>query len=139
MVLVDTNVWLELLLGQPKAKDCLRLLEAIRDGRVEAAVTDFTVHSIAVILERRGSLAALEGFLRDLRRFAGLSYYAGTLEDQGEIAALAASEGLDFDDAYQLYFAAREAQAIVSFDRHFDGRKVARQEPADVLVAAGRP
>lgn len=115
-----------------------RLLEAIRDGRVQAAVTDFTVHSIAVILERRGSLAALERFLRDLRLFAGLTYCAGTLEDQGEIAALAASEGLDFDDAYQLYFAVRKARAIVSFDHHFDGRRIARQEPADVLEAAAR-
>jgi len=43
-------------------------------------------------------------------------------------------ESLDFDDALQYYVAKRlGAEAIVSFDRHFDKLDVPRIEPSSLL------
>lgn len=132
MYLVDTNIFLEILLGQPRAAECVRFLETVRDGRAAAVVTDFSVHSVCVILERRGCRLFLSRWLDDLSRFQGVTYVQASLAEQAQIADLAAREGLDFDDAYQYFFALLLGRQIVSFDRHFDDRSVPRIEPAAV-------
>lgn len=50
MYLVDTNVWLERLLNQDKADDVRRFLEFISPR--ELYITDFSFHSIGVVLTR---------------------------------------------------------------------------------------
>ncbi len=45
MILLDTNVFLELMLGQSGAADCEVLLRAVAKGRIEAVVTHFTVQA----------------------------------------------------------------------------------------------
>ncbi|MEM4658733.1 MAG: hypothetical protein QXX77_09980 [Candidatus Methanosuratincola sp.] len=41
MILIDTNIFLELLMDQPNAEDCERLLSAVSEGKVEALVTRY--------------------------------------------------------------------------------------------------
>jgi len=50
MYLLDTNIWLERLLGQPKANEVGRLLSLIPSN--EIFITDFAFHSLCVILIR---------------------------------------------------------------------------------------
>jgi hypothetical protein len=133
MYLVDTNVFLEVLLGQPKASECVAFLEAVRDARASAVVTDFTIHSVCVILERRGQRRFVSRWLDDVARFQGLTYVQASLGEQSQIARVALAEGLDFDDAYQYFFARLLGRTIVSFDRDFDGRAVPRLEPGAAI------
>ncbi|MEM2654100.1 MAG: PIN domain-containing protein, partial [Nitrososphaerota archaeon] len=54
----------------------------------------------------------------------------------GEIKAveLATETGLDMDDAIQYYAALSvNAEAIVSYDKHFDNLKIPRREPKDIV------
>ena len=69
MFLIDTNVWLELLLEQDKAGDVRQFLQAI-EGRL-LAITDFSVYSIGIILTRLKKDVLFEDFLSD------------TIEDSG--------------------------------------------------------
>lgn len=131
-VLVDTNIFLEWLLDQQRADECRILLEKVQNGEMEALVTDFALHSIAIIIERSGKKADLPDLFTALASFEGLSVLHATLEEHVEVARLAQATGLDFDDAYQAYFARRMNVPVVSYDRHFD-RVGQRREPVDFL------
>ena len=43
MLLIDTNIFLEVMLGQIKRKACIEFLTAVRAERHKAAVTDFNL------------------------------------------------------------------------------------------------
>ena len=131
MILVDTNVFLELLLGQKRAGECQRLLESLSRGEVEGVVTHFSVHAVEAVL---GGGDALTAFLRNLERSAGLYIYDSDISDETAAGLMAEKIGRDFDDSLQYYVAKKlGAESIVSFDRHFDDLDVPRLEPASVL------
>ncbi|HDI32159.1 MAG TPA: hypothetical protein ENF80_05015 [Thermofilum sp.] len=50
MCLIDTNIFLEVMLRRSRSGECKELLKMLRDGKVKGVVTDFTVHSIIVLL-----------------------------------------------------------------------------------------
>jgi predicted nucleic acid-binding protein len=52
LILLDTGVFLELLLGQKKAPECEELLASISEGKTEAVVTHFTAHAVEAVLGR---------------------------------------------------------------------------------------
>jgi len=64
MYLLDTNIWLERLLGQPKANQVGQLLGLIPSD--EIFITDFAFHSLCVILIRLRKQQALLDFAQDL-------------------------------------------------------------------------
>lgn len=131
MILLDTNIFLELLLDQKQATECESLLELVSTGRVEAAVTHFTIHAIEVAL---GSGKSLDAFLRNLEHSAGLYVYDTSISEEIAVSLISKKIDRDFDDTIQ-YFVAKKlgAQAIVSFDEHFDGLDIPRTEPDDLL------
>ncbi|MCX7855873.1 MAG: hypothetical protein N2556_07875 [Anaerolineae bacterium] len=51
-LLLDTNIFLEILLGQERAEEAKRLLSQV--DQHEFFVTDYAVHSIGVLLFRQG-------------------------------------------------------------------------------------
>lgn len=51
MYLIDTNVFLEILLKREKSEKCKKFLE---DNRGKLNITDFSLHSVGVILFRLG-------------------------------------------------------------------------------------
>jgi len=63
MYLVDTNVWVELLLEQEKAKEVRRFLEKI-DPKL-LYMTEFTLYSINIVLVRLKKMELLRRFVRD--------------------------------------------------------------------------
>lgn len=135
MLLIDTNIFLELFLGQKKAGDCERLLEKVSKGDVEAVVTKFTVHAAEAVLNDPALILA---FVRNLQNSLGLTVYESSLEDEMASSMLMDKVKLDFDDALQYYVAKKlGAEAIISYDKHFDKLDVARKEPADLLKARG--
>lgn len=131
-MLIDTNIFLEWLLGQQRADERVALLDKVRAGEIQAFVTDFALHSIAVILERAGKRDELASLMSSLASFEGMSVLCASLEEYPAIARQALDTGLDFDDAYHAYFAQKQDIPLISFDRHFDGL-LERKTPNDVL------
>ena len=131
IVLVDTNIFLELFLDQERADDCEKFLSKVSDGEIEGVVTHFSVHAIEAILDNS---EAIQGFLRNLQRSIGLEVYNTTLEDEMAASMLMDRIGLGFDDSLQYYVAKKlGVEAIVSFDKHFDIVDIPRKEPKDFL------
>lgn len=128
--LIDTNIFVELMLDQEKAADCMILLEKVSDGSLEAVVTRFSIHSVEVILDRSDSISR---FLRNIESSAGLSVYETNSSDELEVANIQDKINLDFDDALQYYVSKKiGVDFIVSFDRHFDGLDISRVEPSEL-------
>jgi len=131
MLLIDTNIFLEVMLGQIKSKACVEFLTDVRTGRHKAAVTDFTIYSIMIILDGCGKLRELDRFLRSLSAYKGLTVYATSLEDKVDAVELAANGEFDVDDAVQYASARRlRVKAVVSLDRDFDNREIPRMDPS---------
>lgn len=63
MFLVDTNIFLEILLGQAREKSCRNFL---RENRGRVYISDFSLYSIGVILFRLKRVAVFEEFITDI-------------------------------------------------------------------------
>lgn len=53
MKLVDTNIFLEILLSQSKSESVKKIFYELNKNHEPFIVTSFTIHSIIVILERK--------------------------------------------------------------------------------------
>ena len=62
-LLLDTNVFLEILLDQASSAEAQRLVAAV--DRNEFWMSDYTLHSIGLLLLRRGLSEAFRQFLAD--------------------------------------------------------------------------
>ncbi|MEK6764707.1 MAG: PIN domain-containing protein [Planctomycetota bacterium] len=59
MYLIDTNIFLEILLDQERAVECQKLIESLQDREVIFYVSSFTMHSIEVVLDRKNFMNPL--------------------------------------------------------------------------------
>ena len=112
--LVDTNVFLEILLNQTGRKKCEAFLQ---DEKGAAWISDFTLHSIGVLLFRQKRPELFDQFAADtLPQFTIL-----LLSEAGysQLAEINARHGLDFDDAYQFAVAREHSLTIASQDKDF--------------------
>ena len=131
MYLVDTNIWLERLLDQERSAEVGQFLAQTSTDQL--LMTDFTLHSIGVILDRLGQRAVLSQFVDDLFVQGGVVLVAVRPTAMHRLVSVMERFNLDFDDAYQ-YVAAEQADAvIVSFDGDFDRTDRGRQTPAGIL------
>ena len=131
MILIDTNIFLEVLLARARKEASKELLRSLRDGREKGMVTDFTIHSIIVIMDGLKRLKELRTFLSSLTAYKGLSVYHTNIADEIRAIELTDEISLDMDDAIQYASAlSTNAEAIVSFDKHFNGLKIPRTEPS---------
>jgi predicted nucleic acid-binding protein len=130
MYLVDTSIFLEVLLSRPRKEECKKFLRSLRDGRESAIVTDYTIHSIMVIMDGLNRIRELKTFLLSLPAYKGLHIYPTTITDEVKATEIAMEGSLDMDDAIQYSSAtSTNADAIVSLDKHLDGLKIPRIEP----------
>jgi len=63
MYLIDTNVWVELLLEQQRAKEVKRFFQEIEASQL--AITEFSLYSIGIILDRLGKSETYADFISD--------------------------------------------------------------------------
>lgn len=129
MYLIDTNIFLELLLLRKGKDNCRKFLEEVESGRTKAILTDFSLHSILLIMEKFGKLGEMKSFLLIISGYKGLEIYHTTLEDEIGALEICAKFKLDFDDAIQFYAAKKNNAAIVSYDKDFDKTGIKRIEP----------
>ena len=131
MYLVDTNIWLERLLDQERSAEVGQFLAQTSTDQL--LMTDFTLHSIGVILDRLGQRAVLLRFVDDVFVQGEVVLVSVRPAAMHRLVSVIEQFNLDFDDAYQ-YVAAEQADAvIVSFDGDFDRTDRGRQTPADIL------
>jgi len=133
LILVDTNIFLEVLLGRKKADESADLINRISRREIEGVVTRFSVHAIEAMIgdERDEKLAV---FLRGLDQTYGLTVHDTSTTDEVAVSLLKGKIGKDFDDALQYYVAKKlGVQSIVSFDKDFDGLDIPRREPKDII------
>lgn len=125
---------LELLLDQERATEVEQLLHDVSPEFLY--LSEFSLHSLGVILLRRKSSDAFLQMVKSLLLDGGLQLVRLSPEDMQVVTQEAETYALDFDDAYQLTVARKYDLTLVSFDRDFDKTDHRRQEPADIL---GKP
>lgn len=115
MYLADTNIFLEILLGQRKAKRCQSFLNSHID---QIYISDFSLHSIGVILFRLKKETILAEVYEDI--FAsGIGVLSLSRAGLLRISEVAFNFDLDYDDAYQYLIAKENAIALVTLDKNF--------------------
>jgi predicted nucleic acid-binding protein len=112
--LIDTNIFLEILLDQDKKEICKQFLAQNID---QISISDFSLHSIGVILFRYRAEDLFADFISDIvPNMTVLSCSAGQLS-----AVIQARKklDLDFDDAYQYALARKHGLKVVTMDKDF--------------------
>lgn len=64
MYLLDTNIWLELLLNQKKADEVVKFLDFIKNSKI--CVSSFSIFSICILLSKHHRFDTLLKFINDL-------------------------------------------------------------------------
>ena len=131
MYLIDTNIWLERLLDQAQAPAVGDFLA--RTPTTTLFLTDFALHSLAVILLRLKQPDVWRMFLQDTMIHGRVGLLSLTPDELVPLHTTMKQYGLDFDDAYQYAVAERDALTLVSFDTDFDRTPRGRKTPSNLL------
>ena len=131
MFLVDTNVWLEVLLEQDRAPEAERFISQTPSNAL--FISDFAFHSIGLTLYRLNSLELLLAFTNDIFGHGNVGRISLLPTDIPTVIGAIGEFRLDFDDAYQYVAAEKHGLAIVSFDADFDRTQLGRRLPIDLL------
>jgi len=132
MYLVDTNVWLERLLDQERSAKVGRFLAQTPPHQL--LMSDFTLHSIGLILTRLGQRSVLLQFVNDVLLQGGVALVTVPPEAMQRLVVVMEQFNLDFDDAYQYVAAERSNAVMISFDRDFDRTDLGRRTPFAILA-----
>ena len=127
MYLVDTNIFLEILLGQEKADSAENFLRNTPTERLH--VSDFSLYSIGIILFRLGKHKVFSEFVKDIFMNGGVTLLRLSFFDFDDVIKASEKFNLDFDDAYQYTLAKKYNLKIVSFDSDFDKTDLERLLP----------
>ena len=127
MYLVDTNIWLEVLLEQAKNAESHEFLETTESSLLH--ITDFSFYSIGIVLTRLRKSDVLNKFISDVIIESNVSIIRLDPEGIREIIKIEKKWGLDFDDSYQYVSAEKHDLTIVSFDSDFDRTEKGRITP----------
>jgi predicted nucleic acid-binding protein len=131
LYLLDTNIFLELLLDQDAAASVQALLTS--RAPADLHISDLAFHSIGIILYQKTAAHLFSEFVRDLFGEGGITILSLGTEDIVRVEQVAAAFGLDFDDAYQYVVAEKFDLALVSFDTDFDRTDKKRIVPAGII------
>ncbi len=130
-LLIDTNLFLEIILEQENAEQAKSLLQRTREH--EFFITDYSLHSIGLLLFHRRQHDAFKSFLRDLTVRAGITVISVSTDQMEAVIDASEKFRLDFDDAYQYVAAEEQGLILVSFDADFDRTTRGRKTPAAIL------
>ncbi len=114
MYLLDTNIFLEILLNQEKSTTCKNFLLSA-NGKIY--ISDFSLHSIGVILFRYKRVDAFISFIEDVLSQVHILNLPSS--EYLMLTSSADSLNLDFDDLYQYQIAKYFNLNIVTMDQDF--------------------
>jgi len=130
-LLVDTNIFLEIILEQEKFQDAKALLTMTTEH--EFFISDYSLHSIGLLLFHRKEHNTFREFLQDILITAGQKIVSLLIEDMETVILASQRFNLDFDDAYQYAVAEKLNLTIISLDSDFDKTERKRKIPVEVL------
>ncbi len=113
-ILVDTNIFLEILLDQEKKDQCK---EFLKKNINRILISDFSLHSVGVILLRNKKDNVYLRFINDM--LANVNIVSLSKEKYKDVAIVAMNYNLDFDDSYQTNVAIDKKIGIVTMDKDF--------------------
>ena len=131
MYLIDTNVWLERLLDQQSSEEAGRFLD--RTPPEHLYITDFSLHSIGIIMTRLKQAQAWIKFVQDVFQEGEVGLVRLDPVDMTILVNIMAQYKLDFDDAYQYLAAEKYHLTLVSFEGDFDGTEKGRKTPGQLI------
>ena len=115
MFLADTNIFLEVLLAGNKAEACKAFL-ARNSGKIH--ISDFSLHSIGVILFRQRQELIFRAFFEDVSINTRIISLAK--DSYLKLPDIRNRFNLDFDDTYQFQVAEDHKLAIATMDKDFN-------------------
>lgn len=118
MNLIDTNIFLEILLSQEKSETCKSFLSK-NMGAIN--ISDFTLHSIGVILLRQNEKQTFLNFISDTLPKTNLLSLPKDKYD--EIVNIRREYNLDFDDSYQYSICKYYDLILTTMDKDFKNVK----------------
>jgi len=131
-MLIDANIFLEVLCTQEKANECKKILKEIQKGKKLAILTNFTIDTILIAMERyKIEIEKKQIFLKSILRYKGLTIYNISIKDRLLALQLIEKYNLDYEDAITLQAAlTMNIKKFLSFDKHFDRvKEIERIEP----------
>lgn len=129
--LLDTNIFLEIILSQDRANEAKELL--LKSGQHEFFITDYSLHSVGLLLFRKKQHEAFQAFVEDVLVNGGIGLLSLYSEEMDNVIFASQKFGLDFDDAYQYAVADRYDLTLISFDTDFQRTDKGHKLPAEVL------
>jgi hypothetical protein len=130
-LLLDTNIFLEIILDQERASEVKNLL--VRTDQHDFYLSDYSLHSIGLLLFRRNKYQIFQEFVRDVILDGGVGVLSLAPSEMGNIAQAAQKFSLDFDDAYQYTLAMNVDAEFISFDKDFNRTNLVCRVPSDIL------
>jgi len=130
LYLLDTNIFLEVLLDQEESGSVKALLTSKDPG--ELGISDLALHSVGIILYQKNAAHLFSDFIDDLFGEGGITIFALGTEDIKRVEQVSLAFNLDFDDAYQYVVSEKFGLLLVSFDKDFDRTDKKRVVPADI-------
>ncbi|MEE9429574.1 MAG: PIN domain-containing protein [Melioribacteraceae bacterium] len=112
--LLDTNIFLEILLKQEKSDICKTFITSHSD---QIFISDFSLHSIGIILFRHKSHDIFNDFIRDM--ISKIRILNLPSSEYGKLFHSSTKYKLDFDDFYQYIIAKQYDLQIVTMDSDF--------------------
>ena len=129
--LVDTNVWLERLLDQEKSVIASKFFDLVPTDSL--FVSDFSIHSIGVILSRLKKYDIFETFINDLFINGQIELLSLDSSDLLEVIGNIQKYKLDFDDSYQFSVAQKYDLTIITFDKDFNAKGIKKKTPDEIV------
>jgi predicted nucleic acid-binding protein len=130
-LLIDTNVFLEVFLNQEQAEAARSLLSMV--GEHDMFLSDFSPHTIGVVLFRKRLYRMFQDFVQDTIGRAGFGVLSLPVNEVERAARAAERFRLDFDDAYQYAVDEVHDLTIIRLDSDFDRTIRGRMVPAQLL------
>ncbi len=112
--LFDTNIFLEILLDQAKKDKAKKI---ISDNIEELYISDFSLHSIGVILIKQKKFQIFNNFLADIIPHSAI--LSLPKDKYSDLNLIAEKYSLDFDDSYQVILAKEKNLEILTMDKNF--------------------
>lgn len=131
MYLLDTNIPLEILLGQDKSEEVEKFMNSIDEDLIY--ISEFSLYSIGIKLNLKNKDDKFSNFIDDLFISGNVNLVSLSPADLKILVENSRLYNLDFDDAYQFTCANKYNLTLVSFDSDFDKSPIIRKEPKQLL------
>ncbi|ACO04021.1 MAG TPA: type II toxin-antitoxin system VapC family toxin [Persephonella sp.] len=128
--LLDTNIWLEALLNQERSEEVIKFLNKYSGESL--AISDFSLHSIIIILTKLKEFETADLFLDDIID-SGVKVVSIDSHNLKEVLIVMKEYNMDFDDAYRYFIAKNYNLVLVSFDKDFDKTDMLRKTPVELM------